>query len=85
MGLTYGQIEEIRVLQEQILKIQNSVKNITKPEIKETIVKCPNQCYEGQVKVLDAHRALFSLAPCRFCKGTGEVSSKDYDKIDNNI
>jgi hypothetical protein len=51
----------------------------------EELVKCPNRCFDGQVKIESSTRALFDFTSCKFCNGTGKVKKSEYKSIDKSI
>lgn len=48
-------------------------------------VRCPNLCFDGQIKIHDQYKALYTFAKCNFCNGKGVVKEKDYNRIDKTI
>ena len=54
--------------------------------MKEKTVRCPNICFEGQIKHFpDQTKALFHMIKCPYCKGTGKVSEERAIQINLTI
>lgn len=46
------------------------------------LVRCPNYCNDGQIKILDYDGALFAVINCPYCNGKGKVTKNKALEID---
>lgn len=50
------------------------------------LVRCPNMCLDGSVKHYpDPSKALWELVKCPFCKGEGDVTKEEAEKIEEKL
>ncbi len=49
------------------------------------MVRCPNFCLEGKVKVSSGDRSLFDLTNCPYCKGKGNVTKREFETITKKL
>ena len=49
------------------------------------LVRCPNLCFYGKIKIFEYERAFYDLIKCKYCKGKGKVTKNEADKIQKEL